>query len=67
MFAKQTCDPKIGNEAANELKSFWTEWRQNTKNSSNQCTIRQLEALIRLTQVKKLVIIILKIFEYVFY
>jgi DNA replicative helicase MCM subunit Mcm2 (Cdc46/Mcm family) len=67
MFAKRTCDPKIGDDATKELTAFYVHLRQNSL-KSNGCipiTMRQLESLMRLTHVKNLVIII-KFFEIYF-
>ncbi len=54
MFAKRTCDPKIGDDAAKELIDFYKHLRQNNlrSNGCNPITMRQLESLMRLTQVK---------------
>ena len=58
MFAKRSCDPKIGDDAATELKGFYKHLRQNNlrSNGCNPITMRQLESLMRLTQVKNLVV-----------
>ena len=55
MYAKRTCEPKIGDEAARELTAFYTHLRQTNlrSNGCNPITMRQLESLARLTQVFK--------------
>jgi DNA replicative helicase MCM subunit Mcm2 (Cdc46/Mcm family) len=54
MFAKRTCHPVIGDDAAKILNAFYVELRQTNlrSNGSNPITMRQLESLARLTQVK---------------
>ena len=53
MFAKRNCEPLIGDEAAEILRSFYITLRKTHQRSSgcNPITMRQLESLIRLTQV----------------
>ncbi len=53
MYAKRNCEPKIGDEAADELRKFYIHLRQTHQrnNGCNPITMRQLESLMRLTQV----------------
>lgn len=53
-YAKRFCEPKIGDEAALVLREFYVDLRQNNRRSNgcNPVTIRQLESLMRLTQVE---------------
>lgn len=54
MFSKRTCEPIIGREAAEELRSFYIHLRQTNQRSNgcNPITMRQLESLTRLTQAR---------------
>ena len=54
MYAKRTCEPIIGTEAAEELRSFYIHLRQTNQRSNgcNPITMRQLESLTRLTQAR---------------
>ncbi len=53
-YAKRFCEPKIGDEAALVLREFYLDLRQNNRRSNgcNPITMRQLESLMRLTQVE---------------
>ena len=53
MYAKRTCEPVMGDEAAEVLRNFYIELRQTNlrSNGSNPVTMRQLGSLARLTQV----------------
>ena len=53
-FARRTCNPRIGDEAAEVLTEFYTELRQRNlrSNGCNPVTMRQLESLARLTQAR---------------
>ncbi len=55
MYAKKTCEPIIGDEAAEILRSFYVDLRQKNlrSNGCNPITMRQLESLGRLTQVRR--------------
>ena len=51
-YAKRNCNPVISEEAANVLRSFYLYLRKTyKKRNCNPITMRQLESLIRLTQV----------------
>ena len=54
MYARRRCNPKMSKEAADELTKFYCELRQKNlrNNGCNPVTMRQLESLARLTQVK---------------
>ena len=53
-YARRTCNPRIGDEAADALAEFYTELRQRNlrSNGCNPVTMRQLESLARLTQAR---------------
>ena len=53
MYAKRECEPKIGDDAAQILTAFYIQLRQTNRRSNgcNPITMRQLESLMRLTQV----------------
>lgn len=54
MYANQNCDPVIGPDAADVLRSFYIHLRQTNQrsNGANPITMRQLESLTRLTQAR---------------
>jgi DNA helicase MCM8 len=54
MFARQGCNPTIGDEATKILSEFYVHLRQTNRrsNGSNPITMRQLESLQRLTQAR---------------
>lgn len=53
-YAKKTCNPKITTEVANVLSSYWIKLRKDSINerSKIKTTVRQLEALKRLTEAR---------------
>lgn len=55
-YARRYVHPKLNNEAANTLQSFYLELRHNYQDGADgtPITTRQLEACIRLTQVTSL-------------
>lgn len=54
MYAKRNIEPIIGDDAAEVLSAFYVKLRQTNQRSNgcNPITLRQLESLMRLTQVK---------------
>jgi len=54
-YAKRYCEPKIADDAAVVLREFYLNLRLNNRRSNgcNPITMRQLESLIRLTQVNE--------------
>lgn len=59
MYAKRNVEPLMSSEAAEVLRNFYIHLRQNyhRANGCNPITMRQLESLIRLTQVRESVYI----------
>ncbi|XP_073957443.1 DNA helicase MCM8-like isoform X2 [Choristoneura fumiferana] len=51
-YARRYVHPKLTNDAANVLQSFYLELRQNHQRDGTPITTRQLEACIRLTQAR---------------